>query len=643
MRPLSLAPRLLAIASLAAAAPPSGPWPTAEPHFPHFPGRRVSTLSGTWAFGRAAAGTDANKLTYAAAAAAAAAGTATVPGVIDLAPPGELGWRGVSVFHAGLACTPGRTTLVRFEAVNFYSRVFIDGTFAGNHSGGYSPFEIAAPRPCGAGALLDLLVVVENTLQSPNDLTNTGGDFFDFSGIIRPVVATELPRGATGAWLARVEPITVDAAGGRVDVRAVFGGDLSSLGGSASLSIAFNGGAAAAPVVVPVSSEGDAVVAGLTVPGAQPWGIGEPNLFTVTVTATASGDAVTARSGLRTLGIDAGSRLTINGKRVKLTGYNRHTLWPDTGAAGTPAQEAADVALLRELNVNYVRGAHYPQSQSFLDLLDESGIVIWEETLGPGVSAKDINSTAFMSAHVRAAGEMVGASFAHPSVIFHAFFNEGPSNDPGACHGYAAMADAIRSRVATPGNAPMRYVTWANNHGSSDACIQHEDVISFNSYPGWYYNPGNASAPLGYWPEQIAWVEQHWTDKPFTVSETGGGGLYEWPNASAPAPGPQWSLQYQAALVANDATVILGSDRVSGLTLWQFADIKANDGDTVSCGQCEYLPHPNNLSVPWDCAYIAVPLCHRPRGENNKGAVDMWRRKKPVFDVVSKIYLAAQE
>ena len=89
-----------------------------------------------------------------------------------------------------------------------------------------------------------------------------------------------------------------------------------------------------------------------------------------------------------------------------------------------------------------------------------------------------------MDAHLAAVDDMVGASFAHPSVIMHAFFNEGPSNDPGACHGYKAMADRIRARVVTPGNPPMRFATWANNHVTQDACIEHEDVISFNSYPG---------------------------------------------------------------------------------------------------------------------------------------------------------------
>jgi len=75
---------------------------------------------------------------------------------------------------------------------------------------------------------------------------------------------------------------------------------------------------------------------------------------------------------------------------------------------------------------------------------------------------------------------------------------------------------------------------------------------------------------------------------------------------------------------------------VTGITLWQFNDIKADDSDTRDCGQCDYLPH-GNLSTPWTCAYIDVK-CGRPGGEDHKGAVDFWRRKKESYAVVSNIY-----
>ena len=62
-----------------------------------------------------------------------------------------------------------------------------------------------------------------------------------------------------------------------------------------------------------------------------------------------------------------------------------------------------------------------------------------------------------------------------------------------------------------------------------------------------------------------------------------------------------------------DVSTVLGDDRFSGITIWQFNDIKANAGDTEKCGQCDYIPH----SDPPTCGYIDVS-CSRPGGENHK-------------------------
>ncbi len=91
--------------------------------------------------------------------------------------------------------------------------------------------------------------------------------------------------------------------------------------------------------------------------------------------------------------------------------------------------------LLKQVNANYVRGAHYPQDQRFLDLCDENGIAVWEETLGPGVSVSDLQNNYWMKYQLIQVDEMVSASINHPSVIFFAFYNEGPSQHKEACDG----------------------------------------------------------------------------------------------------------------------------------------------------------------------------------------------------------------
>jgi len=87
---------------------------------------------------------------------------------------------------------------------------------------------------------------------------------------------------------------------------------------------------------------------------------------------------------------ETSGRLTINGKVTKLLGFNRHTMWPDTGSALTLEQLQKDLAVVQDLNLNYIRGAHYPQDQRWLDMTDEAGIAMWEETLGPGVGLSNL-------------------------------------------------------------------------------------------------------------------------------------------------------------------------------------------------------------------------------------------------------------
>jgi beta-glucuronidase len=342
------------------------------------------------------------------------------------------------------------------------------------------------------------------------------------------------------------------------------------------------------------------------------------------------------RSGLRLLGTapwaGGGTRLTINGEAVKLKGFNRHHQWPDTGAAVTPAQEARDLDVVKGVNANYIRGGHYPQSQSWLDLLDESGIALWEEALGPGVATADILDPRFMAAQVEAVTSMVQTSANHPSLIFHGFFNEGPSSDKAACVGYQALADTVHSLV----QRSWRMVTWASDKTTSDVCLAAADVVSFNSYPGWYSQPGNISSAAPFWKAHVDWAVAQFPAKPFTVSETGGGGIYELVNDTLPDPGPFWSTHYQRLLLAADASYLLGDARVTGLSLWLLHDFKVDD---ESCGQCSYLPHPDNLTVPWTCGFIRTD-CGRPNGVNHKGVVDWWRRPKESFFTMQQIYAA---
>jgi len=424
-------------------------------------------------------------------------------------------------------------------------------------------------------------------------------------------------------YLARLEVLPQSYSPAVVDINVVLGTPFS---GDLPLSLSWDD---ANPISINAKAvNGTAALTGLKVPNANLWNIGAAKLHTVSI-ALSNKDEIKARFGIRVLGVDGAPnhRITINGKVVKLHGHNRHTVFPDVGPSLTLEQIMVDVELLKDLGSNYVRGAHYPQDQRFLDICDEEGIIVWEEALGPAVTTADIQSPYFMQYQIQQINEMISASISHPSVIFWGFFNEGPSSDVNACPGYQACANAVHARDTT------RFATWANDNNLSDKCLKYADVISFNQYPGWYNSPGNASAPQAFWSNLIESAAALYS-QPITVSETGCEGLYEWINTTSTL----WGQAYQNIILSNDVKTILSSSRVSGLSLWVFADFKGNDGAQSMCGPCTYIPNTHNATNINIACNGTCGLACRPCGENHKGTVDFWRRKKQAYTYVQELY-----
>jgi len=284
------------------------------------------------------------------------------------------------------------------------------------------------------------------------------------------------------------------------------------------------------------------------------------------------------------------------------------------------------MALLKEGRANFVRGAHYPQDQRWLDRLDMAGFAMWEETLGPGVSVEDMQDWShFMKYQLQQVEEMLEASMNHPSIMVWAWFNEGPSNHQEACPAYAACA-----RIA--GRDPTRLLSWASNKQQDDKCLEYATAVSFNGYPAWYSDQHQLDAPARFWNQNVAWVRDHYPHKPFFISETGAGGLFEWDKNTTDA---YWTLKYQQEVIDRDVDVALGNENVSGLTLWHFFDFKGNDG-AQACGPCHYKPDTQPPLCAW---YNMTGSCgRRPGGLNHKGVVDAYRRKKPSFESVKAKY-----
>eukprot|EP00929_Paragymnodinium_shiwhaense_P046435 TRINITY_DN23639_c0_g1_i1.p1 TRINITY_DN23639_c0_g1~~TRINITY_DN23639_c0_g1_i1.p1 ORF type:complete len:464 (+),score=91.85 TRINITY_DN23639_c0_g1_i1:234-1625(+) len=443
-----------------------------------------------------------------------------------------------------------------------------------------------------------------------------------YGGLMRSVLLHKLPPAeASWPWRAYVFPTEHGYRQGVVNIQVVLTDPSAS--GDVHLKLRFDG--AAEKEVVGHAEGGKIELKNVTIPAPRLWWTTDPQLHTLTV-LTANGEGVTERFGLRWWGLDAATaRLTLNDKVLKLHGWNHHTQWPDTGGSPTEEQMDADIALLKGAGTNYVRGAHYPQDQRWLDRLDEHGIVMWEETLGPNVTVQNTEDwDYFMKFQLQQLNQMMDISMNHAAIMTWGWFNEGPSNSEKACPAYKACSDAALKRD------PTRFRTWASNMEKKDKCLEHASLISFNSYPAWYWEKMNLSAPAAHWNDMADYVKTEFPGRPMVISETGAGGIYEWSENKTDA---YWTQKYQVEVISRDVEVAMGNPRISGITLWHFFDFKGNDDAQATCGPCEYLP---GVSPP-TCSYVNVS-CDRPGGLNHKGVVDFWRRQKQAYSVVGKMY-----
>lgn len=574
-----------------------------------------------------------------------------VPSTMDLVAggaPGYLGPRGIAMYRTQFATPrPGLPVRLQFQSCGFYCRVWVNGKEVGDHrAGGYVAFWLDVPAKLLSGSQNELFVLADNRFNSTTAPMHTGGDFWHYGGLTRSVELHAMAAEPV-LWRAYVLPSDADVTRqhgadqgtpSSVDITLQFSCD--HMHGPVNVTLAFDDWKGPPVSHTAVARDGSAVLRGVAVPNPTAWSPEQPDLHTVVVTY--EGGAVIERFGLRRFGVQQG-RITINGKVTKLVGWNYHTQHPVTAASPTEAQIDTDIALLKKGNANYVRGSHYPHDPRVLDRLDEAGLLFWSETLGPKVSLENLTDfEVFMPFQMQQLQEMLDNAMNHASVLAWGWFNEAKS-EPTACPAYAACSKYSRSRD------PSRFVTWADNKCENGACYEHATLVAFNSYPGWYHQPGDPTAPGRMWPRMAQAVRDGSTasgngtlGKPFVISETGAGGIFEW---DANETDERWTLRYMNAIVAADVDEALGNDQISGISLWHFYDFKADERNGQENNtHCTYdHPPPETFAEleakgPPNCTWIATFRVGRPGGANHKGAVDFWRREKPIFGIVAGKY-----
>ena len=556
--------------------------------YPRFLKRKVNILDGFWDFSFLGNDIDISSLPSTFNFDTVMA----VPGVFD-ASPAYAGKRGTAVYRTFCSIPPGKRSKLHFHGTGIWVRIIVDGKILKECALPYSGFDVEVPS--STNSTRELCVVVDNRFDFKRaPLQEQFFDFYAYGGIFRSVEWHELGEYSIN----RAQITTLDVTAGIIRVDVSLTGQIPDY---VDLNVSINNKQTAELTNRQVID--GAVCFELEMNDPTPWNCSAPALHEIHIST--GEDDIIERFGLRT--IEARNRkILLNGKDVKLLGFCRHESHPQFGPALPDAQLISDLQLLKDLNCNFIRGSHYPQCQKFLDLCDEMGFLVMEESLGWQQDVRHFESAEYFSQCVEQTRLMVENGFNHPSVIFRGFLNEAHSNKPESREIYEALTETLRTADKT------RPVGFASCCFENDINLDLADIICINMYPGWY-TESQENAPSQEIKPAIRDVIKRidaagHADKPFILSEIGIGAIYGWHDNFR----GHWSEEYQSDCLTEICEEVVSNEKINGVALWQFCDCRT--------------------------ASYAEKALARPRAFNNKGIFDEYRRPKMACANVKTVF-----
>lgn len=445
--------------------------------------------------------------------------------------------------------------------------VTLNGTQAGRNAGGYLPFstEITGSMQASGNVLAVTLnsgFNIDVPPDQPAPSAPTAVDFWQPGGIYRDVQLRAVPQVFLADVFASPQNV-LDPASRQVVVQCTL--DAAAVpAGPAQIVVELQDGTttvASATVPAPITAAGQSTVSATLTGLAQVelWDPSSPNLYTVVATLMVNGTALhdySVRIGFReaTFQLDG---FFLNGNRVKLFGVNRHQFFPFAGGAMPDRVQRRDVQILRnELNCNFVRCSHYPQSEAFYDACDELGLMIWEEIPGWGF----FGDAAWQAAAQQDLQDMIVRDRNHPCVIVWGAMPNESGNHPTQYTAWNQLAHSLDGSRQTGGDD--------DGFGAGAAGFEF-DVYSHHDYRS-QIGPDGVQEPDLAPPVDAA-------DKPYLVTEAVGA-------LSGPAIfyrriDTQAVQQGQATAHARVQNIAASDDRYCGLAAWSGYDYPSGNGN----------------------------------------------------------------
>jgi beta-galactosidase len=504
-------------------------------------------------------------------------------------------YRGISWYrlHYTLPTTlTGHRFYLQFDGASLVTDVYVNGTYLGEHQGGYATFRFDATAALTIGGDNVIAVKVNNAYAT--NIPPLNGDFTVFGGLYRDVHLVVVDNvhmqmtdyGSSGLFLRQTH---VSSTSANLQVTAEMWNDSATTQNVTLNTVIVD----ATNTIVQTLSSTQTVAAHAgyhfvqTTTIAQPhlWnGQQDPYLYHVYAQVQVGSsvkDLVSAPLGLRSYFIDPNKGFFLNGHYLNLHGVNMHQDRIDQGWAISNANVDQDFSLLTAMGANVIRTSHYQHAQRLYDNADASGVIMWsEQPLINGI----INTTAFAQSAQQQLTEMIRQNYNHPSIIFWSIANEVSNNAA-----TNTLLQTLNNLAHT--QDPDRITTLADNGTAGDAVSQHTDTVGYNRYYGWY--TGSYNDLDGF----LSSTHQSFPNRSFAMSEYGAGASIFQHEENPTPPVPASHLhpeEWQSLLHEASWQALANKPYVWGKFVWVMFDLASatrNEGDHAGRndkGLCTY-------------------------------------------------------
>ena len=435
---------------------------------------------------------------------------------------------------------------VYFGAVNYEAKVYLNGGYLGEHTGGFTPFNFDVTDLLKATDNFLILKVDNKRLREGVPTLNT--DWFNYGGITRRVMLIETPSVFINDSFIQLEKGNKNKIAGWIKLN---GSDKNE---SVEIKIP------ELNITHSYKTNNEGYVSFSFDADPELWSPENPKLYKVVLKSNS--DELSDKIGFRTIETK-GTDILLNGKPIYLRGISIHEEAPYLDGARAFNKDHARTLLTwaKDLGCNFVRLAHYPHNEFMTRTADEMGLLVWSEI--PVYWTILWENEATLNNAKTQLSEMITRDKNRASIILWSMANETPLSDARLSF-LKKLVDQARTldptRLITA--AMERHYINENTQMIDDAFGEYVDVLGCNEYVGWYDGLPSKC-------ETMKWETTY--NKPVIISEFGGGALFGNHGDKL----TRWTEEYQEDVYIKNIDMLKKVPFIKGMTPWILKDFRS--------------------------------------------------------------------